>query len=163
ARPTLSLALLAADSAQGPIYHLRSELVRPRAGGTHREALLRSRLDAGLRGDQRVRRATDAERYRGLQVLAADLQGRAARALQGAREDSFQAFQDYRRGLAQPEEVERLPDRGGGHDRAHQYGTRALDAHRGQRQIPRPRQGGAHGSHRSRQTPEGGRITLQAE
>ena len=45
------------------------------------------------------------------EVLAADLQGRAAPALQGAREDALQAVQDHARGLAQPREVGRLPGR----------------------------------------------------
>ena len=65
--------------------------------------------------DQLVERGTVL-----LQVLAAHLAGRAARALPGAREDALQEVQDHRRGLPQPRQVGRLR-RGGRRDgRAHQ-------------------------------------------
>ncbi len=105
ARPALPVALLAPHSAQRPPGDLRPHLVRPRAGRARRRILRRGRLAARLFGNQRLRaRSRLCGRHRD-QVLAADRQGRAAAALQGAREDRVQALQDHRRGLAQPREV----------------------------------------------------------
>ena len=101
-------------------------------------------LDARLRRDQPVRGTALRVGNRRVQVLAADQQGRAARALPGAAEDRVQALQDHARRLAQPAPLGRLRTSVGGHGRTHVDRRRPLDAGRGQRQEPCAHQDSPH-------------------
>jgi polyphosphate kinase 2 (PPK2 family) len=108
ARAAVSVALLEASATEWPLLHLRPELVRPRARRA-RGALCRGGgLAACLSRDRRFRAFPREARDRRREVLAGHQQGRAARALPGAREGALQALQDYSRGLAKSGEVGRV-------------------------------------------------------
>ena len=108
ARAALSLALLAAPAAPGPVTIFdRSwygRVLVERVEGFCAEAEWR-RAYAEINDfeEQLVERGAIVVKF-----WLADHQGGAAAPLQGAREDALQAVQDHRRGLAQPREVGRL-------------------------------------------------------
>ena len=131
---------------RGGITHLRSLLVRARAGRARRATVSARRLDARVREINQFEEQLTARRGHRRQVLAADQQGRAAEALPCARAHAVQALQDHARGLAQPQEVGRLRDRGLRHGRSHQHRARAVDAGRSRGQALRAHQGPARRS-----------------
>ncbi len=118
-----------------PHRRLRSLVVRPRARRARGGTLLDRRLAARLQRNQRLRRGDDRPRDRRGQVLAGHEQRGAVEALQRARARLLQALQNHARGLAQPQEMERVLRRGLRHGGAHVDEPRAVDAGRGERQV----------------------------
>ena len=143
ARPALPVALLAPPAAQGPLHDLR-----PHAGtaaSSSSASRASARRPTGCAPTARSTTSRSSSRAHGtvrVQVLAADLPGGAAPALQGARAHALQALQDHRRRTGATARSG-TPTRRAASDMIERTRTRhrSLDARRGERQELRARQG----------------------
>ena len=105
ARPSVPLALLDAPAQGGARGHVRSQLVRARAGGARGEFRHAGRVVAGLRRNQRVRARSGRLGRHLAEVLGRCEPRGAAAPLPGPRGRPGQAVEDHRGRLAQSREV----------------------------------------------------------